>query len=267
MGTNASNNYTLTLPTNSGVVALTSDIPSVSDFVTMSTNQTISGQKTFSSAIRATAGIALNNNSDPTMVGITLDGAAVKISGNYINLLNTSAVILSNMQTATNTHYSLLLPDTSLFTTDQTIATRETVTTSFGGQTGDITVHPSYFEMSGNELQFKAHLYQHFIYLYNSSDKTHICFGLVSLHPVALTLSEMIDYVRAMLTTTDAKIPATGTIKIGTIDHKYVGAIGKGSNNGELLIYPMQSTGGYDSGQTITASSNLTMIDNCVAIL
>ena len=138
---------------------------------------------------------------------------------------------------------------------------------SFGGATGDVTVHSSYFEISGNELQFKAHLYQHFIYLYNSSDKTHICFGLVSLHPVALTLAEMITYVRSMLTETGAKISATGTIKIGTADHKTVGAIGKGTNDGELFVYPMLSTGGYDTAQSITASSSLTMVDNCVAIL
>ena len=41
---------TLSLPTTTGILALTSDIPSSSSFVTLSGNQTISGIKTFSSS-------------------------------------------------------------------------------------------------------------------------------------------------------------------------------------------------------------------------
>ena len=41
--------YTLTLPTKTGTIALTSDIPSISNLVTTNTAQTISGTKTFTS--------------------------------------------------------------------------------------------------------------------------------------------------------------------------------------------------------------------------
>lgn len=56
-GQNTIKKYTLPITKNSGTLALTSDIPSASNFVTTNTNQTITGSKTFTGTL-ITEGVA-----------------------------------------------------------------------------------------------------------------------------------------------------------------------------------------------------------------
>ena len=58
--TNGTN--TLTLPLKSGTVALTSDIPSTSSFVTIANEQTITGKKIFNGGVQFGANTVFNNN-------------------------------------------------------------------------------------------------------------------------------------------------------------------------------------------------------------
>lgn len=110
---------TVTLPTTSGTVALTSEIPDNTDYVDLTTNQTISGTKTFSSApvtseIRPSAGQILTlPNATSTLVDtsssqtlnnktlaastvfpttVTLDGSAVLTTTNLLNVSNKTLV-------------------------------------------------------------------------------------------------------------------------------------------------------------------------------
>lgn len=55
--------YALPITKNSGTLALTSDIPSASNFVTTDTNQTIAGSKTFTSTTTYTGGITNKRSS------------------------------------------------------------------------------------------------------------------------------------------------------------------------------------------------------------
>jgi hypothetical protein len=54
--------YTYTLPSATGTLALTSDIPSLTGYVTLATTQTISGAKTFSSTLVGTSASFLNGS-------------------------------------------------------------------------------------------------------------------------------------------------------------------------------------------------------------
>ena len=54
----ASSSYTYTFPASTGTVALTSDIPDLSGYVTLATSQTISGAKTFSNNVKIDSGSA-----------------------------------------------------------------------------------------------------------------------------------------------------------------------------------------------------------------
>jgi hypothetical protein len=54
----ASSSYTYTFPASTGTVALTSDIPDLSGYVTLATSQTISGAKTFSNNVKIDNGSA-----------------------------------------------------------------------------------------------------------------------------------------------------------------------------------------------------------------
>ena len=70
--------YTLTLPNQTGTIALTSDIPSLDNYVTLNTAQTISGKKTFSGGIAITS--APENENMVYFLGIDAfaDGGTVK---------------------------------------------------------------------------------------------------------------------------------------------------------------------------------------------
>jgi len=69
-----------TFPATTGTLALTSDIPSLTGYVTLATTQTISGQKTFSGGVLINSGsILLQNGVNATTIGYT--GFGVSTSG------------------------------------------------------------------------------------------------------------------------------------------------------------------------------------------
>ena len=69
--------YTLNIPDKNGTLAITDDIPDISNLVTADTPQTISGAKTFSQRINATLGVQTGNvilsNSNIINMGYTYD--------------------------------------------------------------------------------------------------------------------------------------------------------------------------------------------------
>ena len=70
--------YTLTIPAKDGTIALTSDIPSTSNFVTIANEQTITGKKIFNGGVQFGANTVFNNN------GIQIPAAnAFKVMGMY----------------------------------------------------------------------------------------------------------------------------------------------------------------------------------------
>ena len=92
--------YTYTLPSATGTLALTSDIPSLTGYVTLATNQTITGDKYFTgftsfnvNQVVFGGGIAINNTtsggaaSGHTVIGSYADGLQVNLSGGAYNNL------------------------------------------------------------------------------------------------------------------------------------------------------------------------------------
>ena len=66
--------YTLTLPNKTGTIALTSDIPSLSNYVTLDTDQTITGNKTFTGNVITYNNkfeIKANSNTDDSWIKLT----------------------------------------------------------------------------------------------------------------------------------------------------------------------------------------------------
>ena len=94
-GQNTIKKYTLPITKNSGTLALTSDIPSASDFVTTNTEQTITGSKTFTSTTTYTGGITNKRSSTGRFFDCysSASGAtASTIFGVYLNNAGTSSV-------------------------------------------------------------------------------------------------------------------------------------------------------------------------------
>lgn len=91
-GTNNQRKAYLTLPRTTGTLALTSDIPDVSNFVTKSeipdvsnmattdTEQTISAKKTFTNELRSESYIHIQDNSNNSYVQLYADGLESKDS-------------------------------------------------------------------------------------------------------------------------------------------------------------------------------------------
>ena len=109
--------YTYTLPSATGTLALTSDIPSLTGYVTLATSQTITGSKYFTgftsfniNTVVFGGGIALNNTtsggaaSGHTVLGANADGLQVNLSGGAYNNLKFA-------NTATGRNYTF--PDAS----------------------------------------------------------------------------------------------------------------------------------------------------------
>ena len=104
-------------------------------------------------------------------------------------------------------------------------------------------------------------IYQHYITFEISSDKTVVSCKVLTHGNLPMTASEFAQFLYDELPDSTGKLTATGTVKINAMDHKYVAAIGKGSSNANILVYPVISTGGYDSAVTIAASSITSFVD------
>jgi hypothetical protein len=92
---NNTTSYTYTFPNATGTIALTSDIPSLTGYVTLATTQTISGAKTFTSTITATQ-INLGGGAGQNQLQSAANNDFIlSNSGNFriINNLNTVALL------------------------------------------------------------------------------------------------------------------------------------------------------------------------------
>lgn len=123
--------YSLLLPSKSGLIALTSDIPSTSSFVTVSGDQTISGAKTFTGTIN-------------------IEGEAD--SGSFCNVSVDSTGFIRYYEEDDNTEVVLNMPITQGETRTYTIATTNDVNnilTSSNTYTGITTFNTSVYCKSG----------------------------------------------------------------------------------------------------------------------
>ena len=110
----ANTNRTYTMPDANGILALTSDIPSLANYVTLDGTQTITGSKTFSAATvfsstTTHSGVASFGTGSPT--AFATDGTLIIPK---IRLYNgTPATIYSDFVSAATTNRSITVPDAS----------------------------------------------------------------------------------------------------------------------------------------------------------
>jgi hypothetical protein len=107
------------LPTVSGQLALTSDIPTNSDYVDLTTNQSISGIKTFTQPPTIDSGIRFSDSLNGTSAIIQYGGSASNITltipdpfitnDTFLTSANVIAVTNKNLASATNTFSSYYL--------------------------------------------------------------------------------------------------------------------------------------------------------------
>ena len=103
---------TYTFPANTGTIALTSDIPSLANYVTLNTTQTITGIKTFdsgSSVTTFTNGISIDGNGT-SAAGINLksvSGGVTYAGGNYMCIYSNGAKKVQILDGGTITTASL----------------------------------------------------------------------------------------------------------------------------------------------------------------
>ena len=133
-GTNNQRKAYLTLPRTTGTLALTSDIPDVSNFVTKSeipdaskivttdTEQTISAKKTFTNELRSESYIHIQDNSNNSYVKLYADSIEHKNNQGQIRTyqLPGSNGQLATLDQLTSTYVNLI--------TDQTISGKKTFT-------------------------------------------------------------------------------------------------------------------------------------------
>ena len=118
---NGSSDYTLSFPTKTGTIALTSDIPSVTNFVTTNTSQTITGDKTFSGSVVMSGGLSASGTDD-ILLSTDAD-CGIEMSGTSLDLWGD--ISFSSL----NSYYSLSVPDGSSWTSNKTIATTDDIPT------------------------------------------------------------------------------------------------------------------------------------------
>jgi hypothetical protein len=147
---------TFTLPDASGTIALTSDIPSLTNYVTLATDQTITGSKTFSNPAFAQKGVVLGTGSTSFTAGQTT------LNGNANGL--TIALGVTVGQTTTSYAHQLLFPQITPRTYTYPAASGTVALTSdfasyvpYSGATADINI--GNFSIYSNYLNLKNALY------------------------------------------------------------------------------------------------------------
>ena len=121
--------YTITIPTKDGTMALTSDIPSTTNFVTLDGNQTITGVKTFSAITKVEYNnrlLSLDSGGVCCQIG-PLGNADKALSMQVSNMDGDAIFTWYNESTNTNTTYKLPHTDDSGSTTNYTLATTDDI--------------------------------------------------------------------------------------------------------------------------------------------
>ena len=140
---------------------------------------------------------------------------------------------LSGILNKNTNGYGVVMPSTTLYTQNKTIATTDLI----------------------------KEIYQHYITFKANNNKTVISVKVLTQSNTPMTASEFFSFVNDELPDSTGNIVATGTIHITNLDHKYVGAIGKGSSSSAITVYPLVSTGGYDSVVSLNASDITSFVD------
>ena len=154
-------NYKLTLPTKTGTIALTSDIPSTSSFVTTNTDQTISGTKTFTSGNIISSKTDTSNKTMKVSYGC--NGIAYTPYGTTsIHLISFPAkdgtfALTSDIPSLTNyvtTDTSQVITGVKTFNAPTNVSGKETITTKFKTSNGGALIIGKEGSNSGTMLRF-----------------------------------------------------------------------------------------------------------------
>ena len=104
-------------------------------------------------------------------------------------------------------------------------------------------------------------IYSHYITIKANNDTTVISCRVLTQSNTPMIAAEFAQFVYDEMPDSTGTIVATGTIQVSSLDHRYVGAIGKGSSNANITVYPLVSTGGYGTLITLAASSITSFVD------
>lgn len=130
-------------------------------------------------------------------------------------------------------NFGLVFPGTSTYTQNKVIATTDLI----------------------------KEIYQHYITFKANSDETVVSVKVLTQGNEPMTAAEFCEFVFDEIPDATGTITATGTARISGVDHKYVGAIGRGSSNSNITLYTLVSTGGYGSTVTLNATDITSFVD------
>ena len=271
---NASSNVTanITVPTD------TNDLTNGAGFITSSAlsgyaTETWVGNQGYitgitSSDVTTALGYTPYNSSNPngytSNVGtVTSVNNVSPVSGNVTISIPTDTSDLTN---GAGFITSSALGDYVTTNTEQTITADKTFSGKFNKNTsGYGAILPTTTSYTANQVlattdQIKD-VYQHYINFYADNNKTVVCITMANQSNVPFTAATFFQFLYEELPNNTTGISATGTVRISSIDHKAIGMVSKGVDNTKINIYPIVSTGGFDTVVVLNASDVVTFAD------
>jgi phosphoserine aminotransferase len=200
-------NRTLTIPDSSGQLCLTSQIPTNSSYVDLTTNQTVGGIKTFSSAP-----VISSISNTGTLTLPTTSGFLLESVGNYSSVAS-QGVTFSNAQTISNAGY---LAGATINAASSTYTDSATAASGTVGQVSDFLIGARTFAATNTSV------------LYTSAASLQITGPPVASTNVTITTANAIQVDSGNLRLTNGRLISTalGTASLPAL------AVGAFSNDG-----------------------------------